>query len=451
MKILLYSTSSNIYEGNSIKSRTLPSWKEQWQHLAEKDSENQYIIASQLPGSFLLDVRGNEIKERAEKIQYHLIEADKEKEIAEELALLEPDLALALSFYVMPYDWLTVKDAMVADYLREKGIKTICHSVESAMIFFDKWQSHLFMGKNGISCPKGLYMHHELFINAGNRRDLKSNIFREGLFHQLKKMTFPLIIKDTTGLSSFGADVVNNYDQALGVLKSKKTTSDKIIEEMILGEQFGCEIYGKDGKYTVLPPFKFSVNKYGITSPKQSVKAGPYLEENAEINEKYNLVQLKDMLLNLAKVMNLNGIAQVDLVFREGKWFVIEVNPRLSGMSTSYACSGGFFLSDLIWKTLLTESKNEIRFKFFPTINIKLPLMKEDMLEKLYREKGVRLVNQIENKEARQIREQGYCEVIISGEDKNELLKSLDQIKKNFASENEEGFFIEAKKMTAEI
>lgn len=444
MRILFYSTSSNVYDGNAIKTTTLPSWKDQWESLAELCGEHELIIATQLPGMFLVDADGNEIASKSSKIEYHIISSDKEKEIAEELAELKPDLALALSFYVMPYDWLTVKDAIVADYLREKGIRTICHPVEAGLICFDKWRTHEFLEKIGVNCARAVHLHHELYINAGNRRELKSNVYTDAVFHEIKKLNFPVIIKDTTGLSSFGADVVNNYDEAVGILRSKKTTSDRIIEEMIAGEQFGCEIYGSEGNYTILPPFKFSVNQYGITSPKQSVKFGPFGTDEAG-KAKYKIHELNEMLLKMANGLKLEGIAQVDLVFTGEKWFVIEINPRLSGMSTTYASSAGLPLPQLIWKELKienTDGKSTQDFQF--ALNLKFPILEEKRLLELKSLPCVAFVNQIENRAAKQIREQGYCEVILCGKTTNEVRENLNDLSRKFSDVMESAFFEKA-------
>ena len=423
MRILFYSTSSNHYDGEAIKTTTFPSWSEQWDFLASKHPEHEFIIATQLPGMFLLDVEKNEIAKKSSKIRYQILQSDKEKQIAEELACLKPDLAVALSFYVMPYDWLPIKDAIVADFLRSAGIRTICHSVETSLICFDKWQTHQFLEKIGVPCAKAVYLHHELYINAGNRREIKSNVFTTAVFHQIKKLNFPLIIKDTTGLSSFGADVVHSYDDAIGILRSKKTTSDRIIEEMIQGIQAGAEIYGihdgTHGMYTVFPPFLFSVNQYGITSPKQSEKTGP-ITKSSPLYEKYKISELTALLLKLADELQLNGIAQIDLVFNGKNWFVIEINPRLSGMSTSYAASSNRFLSELIWEEIiercLSESFSTSEKIFRQTINQKIPLLGKEELNALFSRPEVVFVHQIENKAAKQIREQGYCEVISTTE-----------------------------------
>ena len=452
MRILFYSTSSNFYDGEKIKATTLPSWEETWEHLAENHPEHEFLIATQLPGMFLVDVEKNEIRKKSAlplKITRKIIKADCEKEIAEELCELKPDLTVALSFYVLPYDWLTVKDAVVADFLREKGIETVCHPVETSLVCFDKMRSHEFLSKIGLNVPRAVYLDHELCINAWNRRDVKSNVYRDAIFHEVKKLRYPVIIKDTTGLSSFGADVVGNYDEALGVLLSKKTTSSRIIEEMVSGGQFGTEIYGRQGSYAIFPPFKFSVNQYGITSPKQSVKIGPLSYEDQNLNEKYRLSDLRETLTRLANSLELDGIAQVDLVFDGKKWVVIEVNPRLSGMTTTYAASTGLPLSEMIFQKLkiFHSPLSTVHYPLFPTLNIKFPILDEENLSRLYSLPYVAFVNQIENHAARQIREQGYCEVILTGKTFMELKENLLDLKEKFSECAEKSFFEKAIEM----
>ena len=91
----------------------------------------------------------------------------------------------------------------------------------------------------------------------------------------------------------------------------------------------------------MLPPFEFSVNQYGITSPKQSIKLGPCKLPEA----------LRNMMLKLAEKLELRGCAQVDLILdSEGEWHIIEINPRLSGMSYTYACMLGVSVFELMYK-----------------------------------------------------------------------------------------------------
>ena len=170
------------------------------------------------------------------------------------------------------------------------------------------------------------------------------------------------------------------------------------------------------------------------------------------------------MLLKLANGMKLDGIAQVDLVFDGEKWFVIEVNPRLSGMSTTYAASSGFFLPEMIFKFLLPhrfEIPNGISLKkenfalakwdslgilnqcgFFKySVNIKFPILARGKLLELKALPYVAFVNQIENHAARQIREQGYCEVILRADTRAKLLENLLDLRTQFSAQAEDAFF----------
>lgn len=440
MRILFYSASPSRFDSSKVQSVILPSWGEQWDSLARAHPEHEFIIASQPSGMFLPDISEDTADGGKAHILHKIIKNDKEADIAEELSALRPDMAVALSSYSPPYDWFPIKDAMIADFLRDKGIKTICHPVETGLICFDKWRAHEFFSRAGAPRAEALYLHHELFINAGNRRELKSNVFSDSLLHQMRRMRFPLIIKDTTGLSSLGADVVKSFDEAAGVLRSKKTTSDRIIEEMICGEHFGTEIYGSGGNYDILPPFMMSVNKYGITSPKQSLKAGPLPTGSEESESRYRLSELRDTLLHLARELRLDGIAQTDLVFDGEKWFVIEVNPRLSGMSPAYAASAGIPLGEMVFKKLIGPGKPE-DIKFSPTLSIKFPVLERGLLYKLKSLPYVGFVGQIENKGARQIRERGYCEVILTGETKERLKENTMDMLEKFPALSRKDFF----------
>lgn len=441
MRILFYSTSSNFCDGKDLHTVTLPSCALQWENLAQKYSEHEFIIATQLPGMFLVDSKETKIK-KAKKIQYEIIKDDDEEKIAQFLASLKPELALACSFYVTPFDWLSVKDSIVAENLNKLGIKTLCHPLDTTLACFDKHQTHGILEKYGINCPKSLYIHHGLFINAGNRREIKSNVYKSAVLKKLKTLRYPIIIKDTVGLSSYGMEVTENFEDALTFLKSKRHTSDRIAQEMKKGVHAGTEIYGSNGNYTVMPPFIFSVNKYGITSPKQSVKVGPVTNKNLKIPE------LNKMLIHLAKSLNFSGIAQVDLVFDGEDWFVIEINPRLSGMTATYAVSMGISTSELIFNSF---SENFPQRNFLLTVNIKFPILSEGELLRLKKFNFVKTVNQIENSAAKQLRERGYCEVILCGKTKDEVQENLLTLKNSFELKNEEDFFTTAQKMIEEM
>jgi D-alanine-D-alanine ligase-like ATP-grasp enzyme len=466
MNIVFYSNNSNYFDSETFLINTLPSWREQFEELQKNHPEHTFYAVTQKPGMFLTtsDTPAHE--------NVILYQTDNTEEIVSIIKKLNPDLAIALSFWTVPYDWLPVKDSLICERLRELGIKVICHPLETTMLCFNKQETHAFLEKYNINCAKALFVNHDLYFSADSKKEVRYNVYKEAVIKKLEKMRLPLIIKDPLGLSSYGMQLVNTLGEARAYLNSRKNNSDRIVEEYICGQQFGCEIYrAANGNCVILPPFKFSVNQYGITSPKQSVKFGPLFSDEDRV--RYKLEDLYKMLSLLAEKLELCGPAQVDLVFDDEKWYVIEVNPRLSGMTTSYWCAyKEIFGSSPNMTSIQSDMTGELNFYDFIlsmlsvipmpqntvisvpdtetcsyTLNIKFPILPEEKLQQLYHIPGVSFLCQTEDKAARQERETGYCEAIITGKTKNALLETLTTIESSIPEIIEPQFFNTAKKM----
>ena len=443
MNIVFYSNNSNYFDSSTFFINTIPTWGEQFEQLQKNHPEHIFYAVTQKPGMFLPSSSSNVI----------FYESDDTEEIVSIIKKLNPDIAIALSFWTVPYDWLPVKDSLIGQRLQELGVKVICHPLEATMTCFNKYNTHNFLEQAGINCAKALFVNHDLYFSADSKKEVRYNVYKEAVLKELTKMTLPLIIKDPLGLSSYGMQVVNTIGEARAYLNSRKNNSDRLIEEYITGTQFGCEIYRNNGKCIILPPFMFSVNQYGITSPKQSVKLGPFCIQKDY--DDYKLKDLYEMLSVLAEKLNLCGAAQVDLVFDGDKWFVIEINPRLSGMTTAYWCAYkmiNFYDFILCMLSVISEPAFPVNSSpdspsFNNTLNIKFPLLSPADIEKLSKQKGIRFICQTEDKAARQERETGYCEVIICNETKQGLLETLSQLEKDFPEIIEPQFFETARKM----
>lgn len=395
MKVVFYSTNSNVFDKETFKISVLPSNETQFNTFIKKHPEHEFICISQLPAMFM-----------PEKSTIILPQDSDYKQMAEKIIEQSPDVAIALTYYVNPYDWLTVNDALVAEILNQHGIKTICNSVNTGLICFDKYRTHQHLLQNNFNVPSALFVDHDLYFCAGSHKEVIQNVYKQSVASQINKMTLPLIIKDTVGLSSYGMTVVHTYGEAIGYLNSKRNNSNRIVEEYIQGEHFGTEIYGVPGQYSVLPLFKFSLNQYGITSPKQSSKEGPYKLP----------LELETELLRLAQSLQIQGCAQVDLIHSDdGKWYIIEINPRLSGMSYLYASVFGLTVFDLIWERAKNNNENvfnvNLSNKHF--ISQKIDIQTELQMQNIIKQDGVLLLNQSNDMAAKQEREKGFCEIII--------------------------------------
>lgn len=452
MKLVLFSTNSNKYVPGIMNLSSLPTCFDQWEEVSSFYPDLKITLVMQLPGMFLLDIFEGKIK-KSSKIDYVFIDenCDSAEEIANFITSLNPDVAFAVTYWAAPFDWLPIKDALVTEILKKNGIKAFCHSADSAFVCFDKFRMADFFGKNGFNCAKNVFVHHEMFFIHRSKNELKTNVYREYVLQKIKELKFPVVVKDTTGLSSFGMDVCKTYNEVVHVLNSKKNNGDRLVEEFIEGDSFGAEIYGSSGNFAISPVLINSVNQFGLTSPKQNVKLGPVLNSNFKIDE------LKKELLRLAELLKFEGIAQVDLIFSNKKWYFVEVNSRISGMTQTIAASYGMSLYKFLIELILSMSKNEPFLENKNTnckyvMNLKFPLLEKELMKKLASLPFVFCVNQIENKGAKQLREVGYLEVIFGNtKELSSLMQELDEINALFPNQMEKVFYENAKKLAKTI
>ena len=426
MRIVFYSSNSNVFDENTFKINVMPQNSDVFEEFCKAHPEHEFFWVTQKPGMFLPE------NTALPGVQYLPLETDNDT-FTQTLFDLKPDLAIAMTFWIEPYDWLPVNDALVAEKLREHGVKTICHSVQTGLTCFDKWRTHNVLARLGFDVAAAVFCDHDLYFCAGSNKEVLRNVYKESVLAQIRGLQLPVIIKDTTGLSSYGMTVAHTYGEVAGYLNSKRNNSNRLIEEFISGRQFGLEIYGVPGAYTVLPPFEFSVNQYGITSPKQSVKFGPC--ELPDI--------LRDMMLRLAEGLGLCGAAQVDLILDEaGKWHIIEINPRLSGMSYTYAAACGLSVFEMMFRACV--EKKPLPQPALYVMSLKLPLMTEKEMAEILKLDGICLLNQTNDLAAKQEREKGFCECLIVSDDKSVLQKAVASFEEKFP---EDAIILQAKKM----
>ena len=277
MKIVFYSSNSNIFDKENFFITTLPSHFQKWKEFIKNHPEDEFYFVTEQPGMFILDsfylgfitnpkngrVKGlkvvsldrtyfdeDEVCKNNLSVEnllkenniYVLQENSCDLDIfAQKIISFNPDFAISMSFWVNPFDWLPVQDSLIAEKLESNGINVISHPAELNYNFFDKNKTKQILEKNGFLTPKGIYVNHDMYFCAGNRKEIKKNVYKDYILNQIKKLNFPLIAKDPFGLSSYGMQVLNTYGEVCNYLNSKKNNSDRIIEEMISGNQFGIE------------------------------------------------------------------------------------------------------------------------------------------------------------------------------------------------------------------
>ncbi|MBQ9539483.1 MAG: hypothetical protein IJU95_09450 [Treponema sp.] len=478
MRIVVYSTNPSRFELADYQITSFPSRASDWESVAAMYPAHQFVLASQFPGSFLLDITADGIGKKAPSVEYVILRGTSPAALADEIASLAPDLAIAYSFWEPPFDWLSLNDSMIGERLRASGIRTVCNPSSTQHLCFDKAEFSRFLSAKGFAHAKSVHVKRELYWSERGSSAIESNVYKEYIFQELEKLHYPVVVKPAYGLSSYSMLKAVSPRQVIACLNSGKTKTDSLVEEYIDGIQAGAEIYGRAGAYTVLPPFLFSTDKWGITSPKQGIKLGPVTVESADglpknsqsggvsdcvpasglpggslastaLGLKESLAGLEKMLARLATELEVDGLAQVDLVFSDGEWHIIEVNPRLSGLSDTDAASTGVLPIHRLLNLALGNYGSPIYpARSRPVCNFKIPIMPQGDLERIAALPYIRAVRQLENKVARQKREVGYSEILIEGEGGFvDIIRHLEELEALFPGIVDKTFNAQLKEM----
>ena len=298
MRIVFYSASTSAHSNSSTKTTYQPFRADTWDEMDRLYPDCEFVVAGPLNGSYIFDVADGEICKKPEKVKYVLLESGMSAEdTAELIAQQKPDIAVAIASGAVPFDWVPIKTALIAEELQKRGIATIANNTLVSVAAFDKWRSNI-MFRSFVKAAKGIYIHHELFLAEKKNPGVSVNVYKEYVFYRIKEMNFPVIVKDTLGAGSIGVEVMNSYEEVESFLNSDRNNSDIMVEELIQGEQFGTEIHGVEGRYSVLPPIAFSVTKEGITDPLSSVKFGPVTDPSyhfEKVQEELSLALTEEM------------------------------------------------------------------------------------------------------------------------------------------------------------
>jgi biotin carboxylase len=355
MKVVVYSTGSSYGMIRNVKSFTaVPTMNEQWKRIRSHYADYEFtIVTTKGYGSHLVDYDNNKQEIAPEGVKLIILDPSSDTDAyVEAIRKQAPSIAIATSYFGGAVDWETLKDALIAEELRQVGIRAVSNSLFAAETFFDKWNTHRVLTEKGFPVAKATHIPAVYQKLSKENPALFSNVYLDLAFHRIRQMQFPVIVKSAGASGSSGIFVASDFEKAKENILSRDDSADLIVEEMLKGEQFGTEIHGTKGNYTILPPFKFNLNDEGIIETREKIKYGPITDE------RYRIEELRSMLRRLAEEMGIEGCAQVDLAFDGNEWSIIEVNPRLSGMTSASAALESRYALEVCIESCLDKKIN---------------------------------------------------------------------------------------------
>lgn len=194
------------------------------------------------------------------------------------------------------------------------GVKLIVSSDEVIDICFDKWKTFEFANKNGFKTPK-------TFVSL----DIAQKALETG------EIKFPLVVKPRWGSASIGIDFPDNEEELelafrlqtlriektiLSIASSKDLDNAIIIQEKILGKEFGVDVLND---FSQKPQQVYVKEKLAMRSGET---------DKSVLREDDDLEQLGRILgERLGHIGNLD----CDFFEKDGEYYLLEMNPRFGG------------------------------------------------------------------------------------------------------------------------
>lgn len=194
----------------------------------------------------------------------------------------------------------------------QEGVKLIVSDKEVIDICFDKYRTAQYVESLGLNTPA-------TFINYADAVKAISN----------GTLTFPLVLKPRWGSGSIGIEFVNNMEElseVYGMLikkvkKSILATASQGDEYILIQQKIEGQEYGMD----VMNDLEGN-NRAVSVKKKLAMRAGE--TDKAETIDNADIRTIGRMLgQNLHHIGNLD----VDIFEKDGKYYVLELNPRFGG------------------------------------------------------------------------------------------------------------------------
>lgn len=210
------------------------------------------------------------------------------------------------------------EDGKLQGYLEMMGVPYCSSSMTSSAITFDKITT-----KRAVASIEGLSLAREILYTKGEAIDCQQIT---------KYLGLPIFIKPNASGSSFGVTKVKCAEEIEAAIQLALTESDTVlIEEAIVGREFGCGVLITESKELLLP----------ITEICSKRDFFDYEAKYAGLSEEITPAQipdtLRDRMHNLArqayKLCRCSGVVRIDfIVSNDEKPYMIEIN-TIPGLS----------------------------------------------------------------------------------------------------------------------
>lgn len=246
--------------------------------------------------------------------QYIVPKVTEDNYIATILDICEKEDIHAITTFIDPEIKILAKNREKFD---EIGVELLVPYLETAKICFDKYKMYNYLVEKGIKTVKTFDTFAEFYAE-----------------YKAGTIDLPVFVKPRVGSGSVGARKVKSIDKLKTICSLEKNL---IIQEFMDGSDLDADVYVDTVSQKAVSIF---------TKKKLETRIGGANKTISFIDN-----ELNEIIEHLITQFEFNGPIDVDYFYRDGEYYLLEINPRFGGAYLhAYACGLDFI--DLIGNNL---------------------------------------------------------------------------------------------------
>ncbi|MEU8528442.1 MULTISPECIES: ATP-grasp domain-containing protein [Streptomyces] len=227
-------------------------------------------------------------------------------------------------------DEAALRDAVVKARLAEHGIPMVSNGVEPARLLGDKGETKKILVDHGLDVPQGMLIDGTLLKNAA-----AVPAYADIIRLKAEEFGYPLLTKAVWGSSGSGIRFLRDRTD-LEVFLATPDEGTLVMEQCITGELCTVELVGADGEYAV-QPLCFT----GPTGGRPTFAFWELRSSAPRAADDAAFAPVAEKLKKLCTTLGITGVINLDIIYSRGTYYVLEINPRVSGATALGVAASG--------------------------------------------------------------------------------------------------------------
>ena len=228
-----------------------------------------------------------------------------------------------------------IRDSLVKNFIKNFNLQVtmVANSPVTMETTFDKWMTKEVLSNTNIPVTVGKLIHP-------SQEQININDFFE----------FPVIVKERKSFTGKGIRIIHNQESFDKYL-TKNRKKNLFIEPFIKGAEISMEVISWKGKKIFQPlVYKGETRVNILEHPAYRPRISPFKKGSA-LEEK-----IIAMVNKAVDVLFLEGASEFEFIIIDGEPFIMEINPRISGITKLCNAAGGVNVYKELTNISITDS-----------------------------------------------------------------------------------------------